>query len=140
MATSYPSGKTATEVNDDAISIPRSAQASLPDTKEEILEAREIFHDSDEQGVKFRTVSWQRATVIFLKIQFAMSVLAVPGALATLGAVGGALSLLGWIILNTYTAVVLGGFRNRHPECHSEFVLQWLCCCPSDSDSPYSSR
>ncbi|OAG02748.1 uncharacterized protein CC84DRAFT_1261448 [Paraphaeosphaeria sporulosa] len=60
-----------------------------------------------------------RATIIFLKIQFAMSILAVPGALATLGAVGGALSIVGWQILNTYTAVILGDFRNRHPECHT---------------------
>lgn len=32
-----------------------------------------------------------------------MSILAVPGALATLGAVGGALSIVGWQILNTHT-------------------------------------
>jgi len=64
------------------------------------LESHEVFKDS-AGGVSFRTVSWQRATIIFLKIQFAMSILAVPGALATLGAVGGALSIVGWEILNT---------------------------------------
>lgn len=102
-----------------------------------VLEAKEIFHDT-EDGVQFRTVSWQRATIIFLKIQFAMSILSVPGALSTLGAVGGALSIVGWQTLNTCehqhpvaagqglticqtdTAVVLGDFRNRHPECHSK--------------------
>jgi hypothetical protein len=71
-----------------------------------VLEAKEIFHDT-EDGVQFRTVSWQRATIIFLKIQFAMSILSVPGALSTLGAVGGALSIVGWQTLNTceqYTA------------------------------------
>ncbi|KAH7362208.1 transmembrane amino acid transporter protein-domain-containing protein [Plectosphaerella cucumerina] len=83
-----------------------------------VLEAKEIFHDT-EDGVQFRTVSWQRATIIFLKIQFAMSILSVPGALSTLGAVGGALSIVGWQTLNTYTAVILGDFRNRHPECHT---------------------
>jgi len=61
---------------------------------------REVFKDSAE-GVSFRTVSWQRASIIFLKIQFAMSILSVPGALATLGAVGGALSIVGWEVLNT---------------------------------------
>ncbi|KXT01946.1 hypothetical protein AC578_2567 [Pseudocercospora eumusae] len=81
-------------------------------------EAHEIFQKSTD-GVDFRTVSWPRATIIFLKIQFAMSILAVPGALATLGAVGGALSIVGWEALNTYTAVILGDFRNRHPECHT---------------------
>ena len=111
--------KRATEINSDTIS-PQAPNASLPETKEDILEAREVFHDDRSSGVKFRTVSWQRATIIFLKIQFAMSILAVPGALATLGAVGGGLSIFGWQTLNTYTAVILGDFRNRHPECHSE--------------------
>lgn len=60
----------------------------------------EVFHETAE-GVNFRTVSWQRATVLFLKIQFAMSILAVPSSLGTLGAVGGALSIVGWQLLNT---------------------------------------
>ncbi|KAH0842108.1 hypothetical protein FOPE_07741 [Fonsecaea pedrosoi] len=91
--------KTTAEIHNDAIGTPHS-DVSLPGDKESTLEAREIFKDGHE-GVKFRTVSWQRATIIFLKIQFAMSILAVPGALATLGAVGGALSIVGWQILNT---------------------------------------
>ncbi|KAK4943616.1 hypothetical protein LTR10_016911 [Elasticomyces elasticus] len=104
-------------VNDDAIGRVTSGDIA-PVEKVNALEAREIFHDESE-GVKFRTVSWQRATIIFLKIQFAMSILAVPGAMATLGAVGGALSIVGWEVLNTYTAVILGDFRNNHPECHT---------------------
>lgn len=86
--------------------------------KTDILEQREIFKKGID-GVEFRTVSWQRATVIFLKIQFAMSILSVPSSLASLGAVGGALSIVGWQTLNTYTSVILGDFRNRHPECHT---------------------
>lgn len=69
-------------------------------TENQEHEAHEVFKQ-DAGGVDFRTVSWPRATVIFLKIQFAMSILAVPGALATLGAVGGALSIVGWGALNT---------------------------------------
>lgn len=60
----------------------------------------EVFKDSAD-GVNFRTVSWQSATVVFLKIQFAMSILSVPGSLSTLGAVGGSLSIVGWEVLNT---------------------------------------
>jgi hypothetical protein len=63
-------------------------------------EAQEIFQKNSD-GVDFRTVSWPRATVIFLKMQFAMSILAVPGSLAVLGAVGGGLSIVGWMVLNT---------------------------------------
>lgn len=67
------------------------------------VSTHEVFQETSE-GVNFRTVSWQRATVLFLKIQFAMSILAVPSALGTLGAVGGALSLVGWQALNTCTS------------------------------------
>ncbi|KAI8212629.1 hypothetical protein K4K52_007579 [Colletotrichum sp. SAR 10_76] len=93
-------------------------QADVASTKGEIEETHDVFRQT-EDGVQFRTVSWQRATIIFCKIQFAMSILSVPGAFATLGAVPGAVSLVGWHALNTYTAVILGEFRNRHPECHT---------------------
>lgn len=91
--------KTATEIQSDALSFPVSQKVSS-DKDDARPDSREIFKDSAD-GVKFRTVSWQRATIIFLKIQFAMSILSVPGALATLGAVGGALSIVGWEVLNT---------------------------------------
>lgn len=68
-------------------------------------EAHEVFQATNE-GVNFRTVSWQRATVLFLKIQFAMSILAVPSSLGALGAVGGSLSLVGWQALNTCMCLV----------------------------------
>ncbi|KAL1635256.1 hypothetical protein SLS58_010332 [Diplodia intermedia] len=77
----------------------------------------EVFKKGE--GVDFRTVSWVKATVIFLKIIFATGVLSIPTAMYTLGAVGGALSVLGWGALNTYTAVIQGNFRNNHGHCHS---------------------
>ncbi|KAG9495876.1 hypothetical protein J7337_012439 [Fusarium musae] len=106
------------QVNDDKVTPYRPADEEVVSMKGETLESHEVFQQTDD-GVQFRTVSWQRATVIFLKIQFAMSILSVPGAFATLGAVGGGLSLVGWHTLNTYTAYILGEFRNRHPECHT---------------------
>ncbi|KAF9770671.1 hypothetical protein IL306_011730 [Fusarium sp. DS 682] len=108
------------QVVDDKVTAykPRPADEEVVSMKGETLESHEVFQQT-EDGVQFRTVSWQRATIIFLKIQFAMSILSVPGAFATLGAVGGGLSLVGWHTLNTYTAVILGEFRNRHPECHT---------------------
>lgn len=70
----------------------------------ENFEDNEVFKQGGD--VNFRTVGWPRATVIFLKIIFATGVLSIPDAMASLGAVGGALSLLGWSLLNTYTATV----------------------------------
>ena len=87
--------------------------------KDSDREQYEVF--KKDEGVDFRTVSWPRACIIFLKITFALGILSIPTAFYTLGAVGGALSMTGWLLLNTYMAVVQGNFRNRHPQCHSEF-------------------
>jgi hypothetical protein len=62
-------------------------------------ESREVFQENVD-GVEFRTVSWQRATVVFLKINFAMSILAIPAALGALGSVGGSLCIIGYTSLN----------------------------------------
>ncbi|KAM3069658.1 hypothetical protein ACMFMG_010378 [Clarireedia jacksonii] len=82
------------------------------------LEDHEIFKKT-HHGVDFRTVGWPRASVIFLKIIFATGVLSIPTAMYSLGAVGGSLSVIGWGLLNTYTAKIQGDFRNNHPGCHS---------------------
>ncbi|KAL2415613.1 Transmembrane transporter [Exophiala dermatitidis] len=78
----------------------------------------EIFK-ADEGAVNFRTVGWKRAAVIFFKIQFSTGVLSLPVALNTLGAVGGSLSIIGWGLLNFYSAIILGDFRKRHQGCYS---------------------
>ncbi|CAK7224438.1 hypothetical protein SBRCBS47491_005551 [Sporothrix bragantina] len=82
------------------------------------LEDQEVFKATDD-GVDFRTVTWQRLIIILLKVQIATGVLGIPGAMGSLGAVPGALLVIGWQALNTYTACVLIDFRNRHPHCHT---------------------
>ena len=89
-----------------------------PERLEGIAEDFEVFKQT-EDGVNFRTVGWPMATVIFLKTIFALGVLSIPAAMYTLGALGGALSVIAWQALNTYTAVLQGDFRNNHPRCHS---------------------
>lgn len=64
------------------------------------LESREVFQTGDDV-LQFRTVSWQRATIMFCKINFAMSILAIPEAISTLGAVGGSIILVAFTALNT---------------------------------------
>ncbi|KXL46655.1 hypothetical protein M433DRAFT_106554 [Acidomyces richmondensis BFW] len=81
------------------------------------IEDHEVFKKNAD--VDFRTVGWPRATFIFLKVIFATGVLSIPLAMFSLGAVGGALSVIGWGALNTYTGVIQGDFRNRHPSSHS---------------------
>ncbi|XDG04292.1 hypothetical protein ABKA04_003907 [Annulohypoxylon sp. FPYF3050] len=65
------------------------------------LESQEVFKRT-EDGVDFRNVYYQ-----------------VPSAMYSLGALGGALSVVGWSFMNTYTAVIQGDFKTRHPECHT---------------------
>ncbi|PNS21536.1 hypothetical protein CAC42_895 [Sphaceloma murrayae] len=77
----------------------------------------EVFKPGGD--VNFRTVGWIWATVIFLKIMFAIGVLTIPNALAALGAFPGAVNIIGWCALNTYSGVLMGDFRNRHAGCHS---------------------
>jgi len=81
---------------DEKIS-PHHGEAGSSDTEKG--ESREVFQENVD-GVEFRTVSWQRATVVFLKINFAMSILAIPGALGALGSVGGSLCIVGYTSLN----------------------------------------
>ena len=81
-------------------------------------EQHEVF--KKDAAVDFRNVGWVRCTVIFLKVIFATGVLSIPISMYQLGAVGGALSVIGWGLLNTYTAVIQGDFRNNHRGCHSK--------------------
>jgi hypothetical protein len=90
----------AAKVNSSEKIQPHTEDKDIATSEGAKLESREVFQDT-EDGVQFRNVSWQGATIIFLKIQFAMSILAVPGALSVLGAVGGGLSIVGWQALNT---------------------------------------
>ncbi|KAH7006674.1 transmembrane amino acid transporter protein-domain-containing protein [Fusarium venenatum] len=81
-------------------------------------ETRDVFQENVD-GVEFRTVSWQRAAVVFLKINFAMSILAIPAALGALGSVGGSFCIIGYTSLNVYTGLILGDFKHNHVECHT---------------------
>ncbi|KAJ6155536.1 hypothetical protein N7470_006102 [Penicillium chermesinum] len=86
--------------------------------KAELHEQHEVFKRGEGQ-VDFRTVSWIRAGVIFVKIIFATGVLSIPSLMYELGAFPGAVNVIGWTLLNTYCAIVQGNFRNAYPGCHS---------------------
>lgn len=96
--------KAAGGMDRDAIQPAPTGGVLADDFDPKVHETHEVFKETSE-GVNFRTVSWQRAAVIFVKIQFAMSILSVPASLATLGAVGGSLSIVGWGALNTCMSI-----------------------------------
>ena len=66
------------------------------DLKESV--EHEVFQKGVD-GVEFRTLTWQRASVIFLKVLFATGVLSIPSAMFQLGSVGGALCIIGFGLL-----------------------------------------
>jgi len=93
-----PPGRQADLPKKDELTLAYQDGSTAVDT--EVGESYEIFQ-ANANGVEFRTVSWQQATVLFVKINFAMSILSTPGALAALGSVGGSLSIIGFTSLNT---------------------------------------
>ncbi|EXJ80688.1 hypothetical protein A1O3_06972 [Capronia epimyces CBS 606.96] len=94
-----------------------SGPNSLDHEPSSALDDQEVFKSDGK--VAFRTITWQRLIIILLKVQIATGVLGIPGAMGSLGAVPGALLIVGWQALNTYTACVLIDFRNKHPSCHT---------------------
>ncbi|XRM38402.1 hypothetical protein ABZX51_001822 [Aspergillus tubingensis] len=81
-------------------------------------DSHEVFQQADGK-VNFRTVSWIRASAIFLKMLFATGILSIPSVMYDLGAFPGAVNLVGWCVLNAYGAIILGNFRTLYPQCHS---------------------
>lgn len=52
------------------------------------------------------------------KILFSVGVLSIPSVFSYVGALPGALLLIGWGAFNAYSALLLGAFRLRHPGIH----------------------
>jgi len=75
-------------------------QSSISDDDREVFKA-------NVDGVEYRTVTWQRAIVIFIKTQIATGVLGIPTALYNLGAVGGGICVVALQALNLCLSIML---------------------------------
>jgi hypothetical protein len=102
----------------EKIDYQRSRESEPPEVIKDSSSEQEVF-TLNADGVDFRTVTWPRAAIVFLKILFATGVLSIPAAMYEIGAAGGVLVLLGFGALNCYVGMVQGNFRNKHPSCHS---------------------
>ncbi|CAG8263123.1 unnamed protein product [Penicillium olsonii] len=101
-----------------AISEKVTAEDTELGSSRDSTEEHEVFKKT-EDGVSFRNVGWFKACIIFVKVLFATGVLSLPSSLYSLGAVGGSISIIAWGAFNTYSFVILGNFRKKHPHCHS---------------------
>lgn len=91
---------------------------TIPSKGEAGIFDQETFRDR-EGAVSFRNIGWFRASVMFLKCMFAVGVLSLPTTMYKLGAVGGALTIVGYGLFNTYCFVIIAEFRLKHSACHS---------------------
>lgn len=107
-----------TQTTDEAVQPRGTHDSEAVPPKPEPNDDQEVFRDTQD-GVAFRTVGWFRASVMFLKVMIAVGVLSLPTTMDQLGAVGGALGILGFGLFNTYCFIIFGDFRARHPGCHS---------------------
>jgi hypothetical protein len=62
-------------------------------------------------------IRWKSAALMF-KVLFSVGVLSIPSVFALVGAVPGALLVVGFGAFNTYAAFLIGAFRLRHPGMH----------------------
>ncbi|KAL7420679.1 hypothetical protein Q5752_004630 [Cryptotrichosporon argae] len=77
----------------------------------ESLAAEEASHD-----IKFRTLSWQKATLLLFGEYVCLAILALPWSFSVLGWVAGCFVLLGNGLICWYTSYVLWQWCMRHPE------------------------
>ena len=59
-----------------------------------------------------------RTFALMFKVLFSVGVLSIPSVFSYVGAVPGALLVIGWGSFNTYAAFLLGSFKLRHPNIH----------------------
>lgn len=59
-----------------------------------------------------------RTFALMFKVLFSVGVLSIPSVFAYVGAVPGALLVIGWGSFNTYAAFLLGSFKLRHANIH----------------------
>jgi hypothetical protein len=77
------------------------------------------FGDETDNEVKYRTMHWWQAAITMIAETISLGILSLPSVLATVGMVGGLITLLGLGIVATYTGYVLGQFKMAYPHIHN---------------------
>ncbi|GAA5999346.1 uncharacterized protein JCM10292_001220 [Rhodotorula paludigena] len=108
------------------------AEVLPTETKQASDDEGEVFKASlgGEDVAEFRTTSWPVAFALMFKVQFSLGILGIPAVMAPVGAVPGALLIIGWGAWNTWAAFIEGAFRNRHPGMHGIQDMMYLVAGP----------
>ncbi|KAK1925999.1 transmembrane amino acid transporter protein-domain-containing protein [Papiliotrema laurentii] len=88
-------------------------------------EDQEVFKTTVD-GENYRTVSWYRTFALMFKVLFSVGILSIPSVFSYVGALPGALLVIGWGAFNTYGGFLLGAFRLRHPGMHGLQDMAYL--------------
>jgi hypothetical protein len=84
----------------------------------------ELSHgESIKPDTEIKLIIRYRTFALMFKVLFSVGVLSIPGVFAYVGAVPGALLVIGWGSFNTYAAFLLGSFKLRHPNIHVSKLL-----------------
>jgi hypothetical protein len=75
-----------------------------------------VFGEISEDGPNYRAVGWKGAAVLLAKAQIGLGVLGIPSVFHSLGIVPGIIVLLLCGIITTWSSIVIGHFKLRHPE------------------------
>ncbi|GJN88359.1 hypothetical protein Rhopal_001324-T1 [Rhodotorula paludigena] len=103
------------------------AEVLPTETKQAGDDEGEVFKASlgGEDVAEFRTT-----IALMFKVQFSLGILGIPAVMAPVGAVPGALLIIGWGAWNTWAAFIEGAFRNRHPGMHGIQDMMYLVAGP----------
>lgn len=77
------------------------------------------FGDESNAEVKYRTLAWWQAGITMIAETISLGILSLPSVLATVGIVGGLITLIGLGLIATYTGYVLGQFKLAYPHVHN---------------------
>ncbi|GAA5913732.1 hypothetical protein JCM6882_002328 [Rhodosporidiobolus microsporus] len=79
----------------------------------------DVFGDQGKGAINYRSVGWVGTAVILLKSQLGTGILSIPSTFRVLGIIPGLICMLVIAAMTTWTGLVSGRFKLRHPEVYS---------------------
>ncbi|KAF4993414.1 hypothetical protein FGRMN_6501 [Fusarium graminum] len=77
-----------------------------------------VFGTITEDGPNYRNVGWLGTSVLMMKSQIGLGVLSIPASFDALGLIPGIICMLAIAAITTWSDLVVGNFKRRHPEVY----------------------
>ncbi|KAM0342563.1 hypothetical protein ACHAPU_009415 [Fusarium lateritium] len=77
-----------------------------------------VFGTITEDGPNYRNVGWLGTSVLMMKSQIGLGVLSIPASFDALGLIPGIICMLVVAVITTWSDLVVGNFKRRHPEVY----------------------